>query len=203
MKPAPATSARLTRVLGGSAATMAVASSRGFLRAPLARRSAILVAKSPCCASRVRSMASVAGSSGMTVPTRLASAAFSSSSRSCFRAKDSGDVSGRQVYPKVNGGWPFAHGEPRLARRTLARMQRRALLKSAGVLFLAARCAGLRPAPAAALPAEVAGVRLPRSALALKAAAYARASCPGFLFNHCMRTFLFGALKLQHQQLRY
>jgi hypothetical protein len=82
-------------------------------------------------------------------------------------------------------------------------MQRRALLKSAGVLFLAARCAGLRPAPAAALPAEVAGVRLPRSALALKAAAYARASCPGFLFNHCMRTFLFGALKLQHQQLRY
>ena len=47
------------------------------------------------------------------------------------------------------------------------------------------------------------GVRLPRSALALKAAAYARASCPAFLFNHCMRTFLFGALKLQRRQLRY
>jgi hypothetical protein len=106
------------------------------------------------------------------------------------------------VYPKVNGAWPFARGGGGEARRTLARMQRRALLKSAGVMLLA-HCAGVRPARAAALPAEVAGIRLPRSALALKAAAYARASCPGFLFNHCMRTFLFGALKLQRGPLRY
>jgi hypothetical protein len=81
-------------------------------------------------------------------------------------------------------------------------MQRRALVKSAGLMLLAC-CARVGPARAAALPAEVAGVRLPRSALALKAAAYARASCPAFLFNHCMRTFLFGALKLQRRQLRY
>lgn len=53
-----------------------------------------------------------------------------------------------------------------------------------------------RPARADALPVEVAGVRLPRTPLSRKAAAYARASCPQFLFNHCMRTYLFGALQL-------
>src|SRR6266513_3015520 len=74
MNPAPATSARPRSGLAGSAATMASASSRGFLRADFARRSATLVAKSPCCASRVRSSttASAAGGAGSTVPASLA-----------------------------------------------------------------------------------------------------------------------------------
>jgi hypothetical protein len=55
----------------------------------------------------------------------------------------------------------------------------------------------------AAAPAEVAGVRIPRTPLAVRAVAFARSSCPDFLFNHCMRTYVFGALHLQHQQRTY
>lgn len=82
-------------------------------------------------------------------------------------------------------------------------MRRRQLLKYAGALTLLATPVLGRRSPADELPAEVAGVRLPRSSLALRAAAYARASCPDFLFNHCMRTFVFGALQLERQQLDY
>ena len=53
--------------------------------------------------------------------------------------------------------------------------------------------------PQPTLPAEVAGIRLPHSELALAAAAFARQSCPDFLFNHCLRTYTFGALLLQRQ----
>jgi hypothetical protein len=53
------------------------------------------------------------------------------------------------------------------------------------------------------LPAEVAGVRIPTSAIAVRAVRLARRSCPEFLFNHCMRTFIFGALALQKQRLAY
>jgi hypothetical protein len=54
-----------------------------------------------------------------------------------------------------------------------------------------------------ALPAEVAGIAIPRSPLALKAASLARRACPDFLFNHCMRTFLFGALSVKTLGRRY
>jgi hypothetical protein len=60
-----------------------------------------------------------------------------------------------------------------------------------------------RLALAQALPAEVAGVPIPRSALANGAVALSRKSCPDYLFNHCMRTFLFGALSLQKQKIAY
>jgi HD domain len=74
-------------------------------------------------------------------------------------------------------------------------MQRRQLLQLAGAAALLAQpCARL--ARAADLPAQVAGVTLPRTPRALAAAAYARAHCPDYLFNHCMRTYLFGALRL-------
>jgi len=81
-------------------------------------------------------------------------------------------------------------------------MQRRQLLKWAPALTLLAH-PGLARLRAAELPAEVAGVRLPRTPLALAAADFARASCPDYLFNHCMRTFLFGALLLKRQQREY
>jgi len=45
-----------------------------------------------------------------------------------------------------------------------------------------------------ALPREVAGIAIPRSAYALRAAAFAQQGQPDFLFNHCLRTFVFGAL---------
>jgi len=58
-------------------------------------------------------------------------------------------------------------------------------------------------APAGELPTEVAGIKLPHSAIALKAAQFSRSHCPDYLFNHCMRTFLFGAVALQAQQRSY
>ncbi len=82
-------------------------------------------------------------------------------------------------------------------------MRRRQLLRWAGALTLLAHPGLVRYARAAELPAEVAGVRLPRTPLALAAAGFARASCPDYLFNHCMRTFLFGALLLRRQQRGY
>jgi len=53
------------------------------------------------------------------------------------------------------------------------------------------------------LPSEVAGIRLPRSTVALSAEQFARQKCPLFLFNHCMRTFLFGAVAMEHHGSTY
>jgi len=53
------------------------------------------------------------------------------------------------------------------------------------------------------LPSQVAGITLPRSPLALKAAQFARENYPTFLFNHCMRTYLFGAVAIQHHRSSY
>ena len=52
--------------------------------------------------------------------------------------------------------------------------------------------------PRVPLPSSVAGIAIPRSAVAQAAAALSRRACPEVLFNHCMRTFLFGALHERH-----
>jgi hypothetical protein len=74
--------------------------------------------------------------------------------------------------------------------------RRQALLGLAGLLVAA-------PLLGATLPTEVAGIKLPRSALASKAAEFSRSHCPDYLFNHCMRTFLFGALALKAQNRKF
>lgn len=82
-------------------------------------------------------------------------------------------------------------------------MRRRELLKlSSALTLLAAPWLG-RAARTAELPAEVAGIALPRTPLSSAAAAFARAHCPDYLFNHCMRTFLFGALQLAREPRTY
>lgn len=53
------------------------------------------------------------------------------------------------------------------------------------------------------LPQEVAGVAFPNTPIAIKAANFSRAACPDFLFNHAMRTFLFGALYVKQKKLKY
>jgi hypothetical protein len=58
-------------------------------------------------------------------------------------------------------------------------------------------------APPKELPKEVAGVRIPDTDLARRAAAFSRRSCPDFLFNHSMRTFLFGAAFAAHHKLTF
>jgi hypothetical protein len=78
-------------------------------------------------------------------------------------------------------------------------MQRREFVRRSGLLALLAQPQLLHLVRADDMPAEVAGVRLPTTDLATRAAAYARASCPDYLVNHCMRTFLFGALQLMRQ----
>src|SRR6476661_1160219 len=68
--------------------------------------------------------------------------------------------------------------------------------------------AGLLSGSSAAVPqslvlANVAGIAIPRSPLALKAEAYIRSAEPDFLFNHSVRTFVFGALRLKAKGLSY
>jgi HD domain len=58
-------------------------------------------------------------------------------------------------------------------------------------------------AAAVFLPEEVAGIRIPRSLRAQQAALLSQRTCPDFLFNHCMRTYLFGALALQRQRMAF
>lgn len=53
------------------------------------------------------------------------------------------------------------------------------------------------------LPTEVAGIKIPQSAVARAAVQFSRANCPDYLFNHCMRTFLFGAVALQKEKHSY
>lgn len=63
--------------------------------------------------------------------------------------------------------------------------------------------AGLRSRSPLRLPGKVAGVQLPRSSLAMAAAELSRAASPEFLFNHCMRTFLFGAQLAERDGVTY
>lgn len=53
------------------------------------------------------------------------------------------------------------------------------------------------------LPKRVAGIEMPRSSLCLAATRLSHSACPDYLFNHSMRTFLFGALALEKQQKPY
>jgi hypothetical protein len=78
-------------------------------------------------------------------------------------------------------------------------------------VLLAGLAAGLLTHPALAraasasmdLPVEVAGVAIPRSNLARIAAGFARDAYPEFLFNHCMRTYVFGTLLLKSKPDTY
>ena len=58
-------------------------------------------------------------------------------------------------------------------------------------------------ATATALPAEVAGIAIPQTPLAQRAAAFVRQAEPDFLFNHSLRTYVFGALRLKARGLNY
>jgi hypothetical protein len=82
--------------------------------------------------------------------------------------------------------------------------RRRVLAALIGVLAtVALPKPGVGLAAQTELPVEVAGIKLPRSPLAQTAARFSRSHCPDYLFNHCMRTFLFGAAALQAQQRTY
>ncbi|MES4887377.1 HD domain-containing protein [Streptomyces sp. NPDC096012] len=72
----------------------------------------------------------------------------------------------------------------------------------------AAAVTGARPedssgAPGTTLPAVVAGVRIPGSELARSAAAFARKASSEALFNHVMRSYLYGSLLFDRRGIRY
>lgn len=58
-------------------------------------------------------------------------------------------------------------------------------------------------AAANTLPSTVAGVRIPDSSLAREAVAFVRSACPETLFNHVMRTYVFGSLVFDRNGVRY
>ena len=83
---------------------------------------------------------------------------------------------------------------------------RRYVVKAVGGAAVSVSAAVLASAASdspARLPGEVAGIRVPDSPLAMAAVSLARAACPAFLFNHCLRTFLFGALLAERDQVSY
>jgi hypothetical protein len=57
--------------------------------------------------------------------------------------------------------------------------------------------------PEIALPAEVAGIPLPQTPLVRRAAAFVHQAEPEFLFNHSVRTYVFGALRLNARGIGY
>ena len=85
------------------------------------------------------------------------------------------------------------------APRGHALISRRVALAGVGALLFAP---GIGPSREAQ-PREIAGIKLPRSVIARRAMAFAEARCPPFLFNHCMRTYLFGAVAMEHHKNRY
>lgn len=54
-----------------------------------------------------------------------------------------------------------------------------------------------------ALPDEIAGIRIPDSAVARAATRFARELSSEVVFNHVIRSFVFGALVADHQGIRY
>jgi hypothetical protein len=53
------------------------------------------------------------------------------------------------------------------------------------------------------LPAVVAGIRLPLTVTAKAAATITRRNSPGFLYNHCLRTYMFGALLAKERSIAF
>ena len=75
--------------------------------------------------------------------------------------------------------------------------------KLGSVLGLCLLAAGSAAVPQGSGPASVAGIDIPRSPLAQKADAYIRSIEPDFLYNHSVRTYLFGALRLKAKGISY
>lgn len=82
-------------------------------------------------------------------------------------------------------------------------MSRRSALGGLAMWLFAASARAELASAAAGPPVEVAGIALPRTALALAAAALARSACPPYLYNHCMRTYLLGALDMRAQRAAF
>jgi HD domain len=85
-----------------------------------------------------------------------------------------------------------------------ATFTRRQLLKlGAAAAVLSTPLLTLARAMSRLLPREVAGIAIPQSDLAIRVAALSKSACPLYLFNHCLRTFVFGGIFAAKQHLQY
>ena len=70
--------------------------------------------------------------------------------------------------------------------------------------FILMAVAGAAACPAQIeAPAQVAGIAIPRTRLAIEAEKFIRSTEPDFLINHSMRTFVFGALRMKARHVTY
>lgn len=106
-------------------------------------------------------------------------------------------IDGRVRHFILPSGYPAVRG-PKMSCLHHTRRAFGAMAVSLGALSRVGISQAL--AVASGLPAEVAGITLPRSELAIRAARFAQLNYPPFLYNHCLRTFLFGALALREQR---
>jgi len=84
-----------------------------------------------------------------------------------------------------------------------AAVSRRSALRGAAMWLLMGPVGAEQPKVVGGSPVEVAGIGIPRTPLALSAAALARSACPPFLYNHCMRTYLLGALSMRSRRAQF
>ncbi|WP_318205267.1 HD domain-containing protein [Streptomyces sp. SCL15-4] len=98
-----------------------------------------------------------------------------------------------------------AHTDGRdITRRTALRRGAGVAAAGAAAAFAGPPAAAhARPGPAAALPATVAGVRIPDGELARRSVAFARQVSSPSLFQHVLRSYVFGALVFDRQGVRY
>jgi hypothetical protein len=75
---------------------------------------------------------------------------------------------------------------------------RHCLRRTIGLAAIAVASVGI-----AQTPAQVAGIAIPRTPLSVKAEQYVRGVEPDFLFNHSVRTYLLGALRLKARGIAF
>lgn len=128
-------------------------------------------------------------SNSRTNNARTSNSRTSNSATSTFRTGDSGR----------------SDGSGSITRRTA--LGRGAGVAAIGVASAFATAVSGSPAAAASgadvLPRAVAGVRFPTSELARKTAQFVRSVSSGTLFNHVMRTYLFGSLLCDRRGVPY
>lgn len=84
-----------------------------------------------------------------------------------------------------------------------APMSRRAAVGGFGMWLLTATAWAETSMTRERSPIEVAGIEIPRTPLARRATALARSAYPPFLYNHCVRTYLLGALSMRSQRAAF
>lgn len=94
---------------------------------------------------------------------------------------------------------PYRNTRPSMAKRAEFRSMTRRNFMAGAIAVL-----GRRHVTAASdYPTTVAGIDLPTTRLCVAAAALSRSASPPFLFNHSLRTYVFGALHAHHHGMAY